>query len=214
MWLQLGLFVLGIAAAIFLIPREVKRLQARRDRQLAKALLKRWGNDCVAALINLTPDYHGIQIEIYGGPTKSSDDASIPDVIWQAIQEGKRNPDGSAMTIYDVVLKVFFTDEERTSKELPPEKTYPFPRGCPAIAMGRIRRILNPMYAKLEIFDMQLLPIGELEEASTILDTFSELGHITRRGFTSYALHLAQSMEKFGKYFWKLENWSNKAKRG
>ena len=68
------------------------------------------------------------------------------------------------------------------------------------------------MYEKIEIFDVELLPIGELEMAMSYLDSFSQQGYFTRTQFMSYALHLAQSMEKFEKYLWKLANWSNRAR--
>ena len=209
---------IGISAAILLIPRILKRLQAQRDKRLAKALLRQWGHICISAITALKPDTETEQkarFELFdSGDWDLSGYVSteqIIDHLWKNIRNGKREPEGSAMIINNALEKVLYSDEERTNKGLPPEKKYPFPSSR-AVPRSWLRRILNPMYAKMEIFDVELLPIGELEMAMSYLDSFSQQGHFTRHQFMSYALHLAQSMEKFAKYLWKLENWSNKAK--
>lgn len=200
-------FALAILAAIFLIPSILRRLQAERDKRLAKALLKKWGGDCTGAMMRLRPPiFQSIEIEGYS----STGDETVFQFWWD-IKEGKRGPDGSAKIIDNALTKAIFSDEERTGKESLPDETYPFFRGDPAISKAMIGRILNPMYAKLEIFDLELLPINELEMAMSQLDTFSQLGHMTTLGFSSYAYELARSMEKFAKYLWKLENWSHEA---
>jgi hypothetical protein len=211
------LLALGISAALFLIPRILKSLQAQRDERLAKALLRQWGHICISAITADKPDTETEQearMELFeSGDWDLSGYVSTEgtiDQLWEDIRNGKREPDGSAMIINNALDKVLYSDEERKSKGLPPEKKYPFPSSR-AVPRSWLRRILNPMYANIEIFDVELLPIGELEMAMSYLDSFSQQGYFTRGQFVSYALHLAQSMEKFGKYLWKLEKWPHKA---
>jgi len=211
--------VIGISAAILLIPRILKRLQAQRDKRLAKPLLRQWGNTCVSAITTLKPDTETEQMvrtELFKiGDWDLSEYVSASETIhqlWQDIQNGRREPDGSAMIISNALEKVLYSDEERKNKELLPEKIYPFSSNLAVLTRLWVRRILNPMYAKIEIFDLELLPIGELELVMSDLDQFSQQEYFSRHKFMSCTLHLAQSMEKFAKYLWKLENWSNKAK--
>ena len=208
-------FALGIVAALFLIPHILKRLQAERDKRLAKALLKEWGLDCIGAMMYLKPiGTPMIEIEEYGHSIKPDHfDPDLPIFLfWQDIQEGKRGPEGAADVIYEVFQKVLYSDEERAMKKAPPDKTYPFDIRHLTFPRVTIRRILNPMYAKLEIFELELLPNNELEMAMGYLDTFAQSGYINRYTLISYALHLAQSMEKFAKYLWRLEGWSKNSK--
>lgn len=227
-------FALAILVAIFLIPRILKRLQAERDKRLAKALLKRWGADCIGAIELVMPHTtqrvqvkengsvhecsREVEIKEDGSLVESSDGLAVNLTIhqlWDDIRQGKRQPDGSAMVINNVLDKVLFSEEERAQKELPLDKTYSLQNiwgGQRDVPKAFISRILNPMYAKLEIFDLELLPISELEQAMQHLEFFRQRGYVSRYDFMSYGLHLAQSMEKFAKYLWKLENWSNKAK--
>ena len=151
-----------------------------------------------------------IEIDGYGHATPSGGwSSSLPAFsLWNDMKEGKRTPEGAANIIHQALSKVLFSDEERAMRSSPPDTTYRFSSGDPEVPRAMIRRILNPLYAKLEIFDLELLPIGELEMAMSYLDGFSQQGAMTRYGYISYALHLAQSMEKFGKYLWKLENWA------
>ena len=207
---------LGISAAVFLIPRIVRSLQAQRDERLAKALLRQWGHICIGAITADKPDTETEQkarMELFeSGDWDLSGYASTEqtiDQLWEDIRNGKREPDGSAMIIYNALEQVLYGDEERANKGTPPEKKYPFP-SSQAVPRSWVRRILNPMYAKIEIFHVELLPIGELEMAMSYLDSFSQQGHFTRHQFMSYALHLAQSMEKFAKYLWQLEGWATK----
>lgn len=206
-------FALGILAAILLIPRILKR----RDKQLAKALLRKWGNTCVSTITELKPDTETEQMarmELFeSGEYDLSGYVSTEETIhqiWQDNQNGRREPDGSAMIISNALEKVLYSDEERKNKELPSEKTYQFPCNLAALTRLWVRTILNPMYAKMEIFDAELLPIGELELVLSHLDEFSQQGYFSRHEFMSCVLHLAQSMEKFAKYLRKLDNWPNK----
>ena len=104
---------------------------------------------------------------------------------------------------------MLFTSEEKQSKKAAPEVKYPFWSGNPAVPRAFISAIINPMYAKLELFELELLPINELEMAASYLDASARRGFYTRSMFNSYALHLAQSMEKFAQYLWKLKGWSD-----
>jgi len=203
--------VLGVVAAIILIPLILRHLQAERDKQLAKALLKEWGGDCIAAMMRLRPPGAPmIEIEGYSHTTASGGFGSDLPVFlfWIDIREGKREPGGAAQVIYEAFGEGLYSDEERAMTGVAPDKMYPFCSGDPEVPRAMIKRILNPMYAKLEIFKLDQLPINELEMAMSYLDAFSQRGHINRYGLSSYALHLAQSMEKFAKYLWGLENWS------
>ena len=209
-------FALTVLAAVWLIPWAIERLRRKREKQLTKTLLKEWGAYCRSAITFMMPhNIQRLQIKEDGSIAESSDGVTVDAIInqvWQDIQEGKRKPDGSAMIINNALEQVLYSDEERKSKGLPPEKRYLFPQSSQAVPRSWLSRILNPMYAKIEIFDVELLPIGELEMAMSYLDSFSQQGHFTRHLFMSYTLHLAQSMEKFAKYLWKLENWSNGAR--
>lgn len=206
------LLVLGIIAAMFLIPWVLKRLQAERDRRLAVELLSHWGGDCIGAMMRLIPPlFQKMKIEGY---SDSLHGGGIFE-LWKDIQEGKREPADSATIIDNALSKAILSEGERQSEEdfeKVLEQTYPFFGGDPRVPKAMIGRIVNPMYGKLEIFEIDLLPINELEMAMSELDAMSQLGHMTIRGFLSYASQLAQAMEKFAEYLWKLKDWSNKAR--
>jgi hypothetical protein len=209
--------VIGILVASFIIPWILKQ----RDKRLAKDLIRQWGNACMNAILVLKPDTEAEQkqrselFEKGDWELKKyvSADQIIND-IWENIEKGKEEPDGSAKIIMNVLEKVLYSDEERNKKGLPSEKKYTFPSNQADLIRLWVRRILNPMYAKIEIFDLELLPIGELELVMINLDRFSKQGHFSRHEFVSFAFHLALSMEKFGEYLWKLENLSNKLRKG
>ena len=61
-------------------------------------------------------------------------------------------------------------------------------------------------FTKFEIFDPNLLPVDELETAMSTLEQIERLGYVTRFEFQVYAAHLNRSIERFGKYLWKLEH--------
>lgn len=206
-------FILGTIAAIFFIPRTIRRFQEKRERQLAKTLLRGWGGDCIAAMMRLKPVAAMIEIEGYGhsrGPGHYSVDLPIF-LFWEDIREGKGDPGDSANIIHQAFQKVMFNNEERAMKAAPPDVKYPLYSGNLEVPKAMIKRILNPMYAKLDIFELELLPINELEMAMSYLNGISQSGFIRRYAFISYALHLAQSMEKFADYLWKLEGWHRKS---
>jgi len=209
-------FAFGILAAILLIPRILEDLQAQRDERLAKALLRQWGRICIAAITADKPDTETEQRARMELSDKGDWDLTgyvsteqTIDHLWEEVQSGKRKPDDSAMIIRNALEQVLYSEEERTHKGTPPEKKYSFPSSR-AVPRSWVKRILNPMYAKIEIFDVELLPIGELEMAMSYLNSFSQQGYFTRHQFISYAHHLAQSMEKFAKYLWQLEGWATK----
>ncbi len=211
MWLNIVLFILAILAAIFFIPRVLMSLQEKQNKRLIKALLRRWGDDCIAAIMLLKPAGAIIEIEDYPhsrGPGHYNSDLPIF-LFWEDIKEGRRDPDGAAKEINDAFSNVLFSDEERVMKSIP-DLQYPVSSSGTTGPSTMIKRIMNPMYAKLEIFELELLPINELETAIGCLDTFKQSGHMGRIEFISYVLHLAQSMEKFAKYLWKLEDWPQK----
>ncbi len=164
--------------------------------------------------MRLKPLGHIIEIEGYDPYTESGGYGSDLPIFkfWEDIREGKRNPDGVAMIIYNAFQKTLFSDEERRMKSIPDIK-YPLSVGETAVPTAMMKRVIDPMYAKLEVFELNLLPINELEMAMSYLDTFKQLGYIKRSTFCSYALHLAQSMEKFGVYLWKLEKWGKKLQK-
>lgn len=207
MWVNIVLFILAILAAIFFIPWVLKRLQEKQNKRLTKALLRKWGDDCIAAIMLLKPAGKMIEIEDYphsAGPGHYDSDLPIW-LFWEDIKEGRKDPEGAAKKIHDAFSNVLFSDEERTMKSIP-NLQYPVFSGDITGPSTMIKRIMNPMYAKLEIFELESLPINELEVAMGCLDTFKQSGYMERTKFISYAYHLAQSMEKFAKYLWKLEN--------
>jgi len=214
-------FVLGIVLAIFLIPKEIKRLEGKRDRHLIKGLLREWGAHCERAIVLAMPmDVRNkwLRIKEDGGIVESNGGFRVNEIIsqvWKEIREGEREPKGSAMLVSKAVNEVMYSDEEkkgeRTLIESDPkyklEDIFGRERELPK---AFISRILNTIYAKLEIFDMKLLPIIELEGVMEHLELFRAKDEIIRSQFILYAGKLAKSMEMFGIYLWKLENWSNK----
>ena len=205
---EICLFVLGVVAAIFVIPREIKRLEERRNRELIKGLLREWGRDCEAALTVVIPaGDKKFSVREDGGVMESGDGVGIDALIvgvWEDIIEGKRAPEGLVMIIDSAIQKVIFSDEEREGKGLPIEKVYVIKRDVPKLFVSRV---LNPMYAKLEIFDLKLLPIHELELVMDHLESFRQQGCASNYKLMSYAHHVGESMEKFGRYLWRLEKW-------
>ena len=214
-------FVLGIVLAIFLIPKEIKRLEGKRDRQLIKGLLREWGANCERAIVLAMPmDVRNkwLRIKEDGGIVESNGGFRFNDIIsqiWGGIREGEREPKGSAKLVSKAVSEVMYSDEEkkgeRTLIEIDPkyqlEDIFGRERELPK---AFISKILNTIYAKLEIFDLKLLPIIELEGVMEHLEFFRAKDSIIRSQFMLYAGKLAQSMEMFGIYLWKLENRSKK----
>jgi hypothetical protein len=205
---QVCLFVLGILAAIFFIPREIRRLEERRNEELVKGLLREWGRDCEAAITVIMPaGSKKFVIKEDGGIVESSDGVGIDAIIvgvWQEIIEGRRVPDGLGSIIDSAVQKTILSDEEGEGKGSGVEQVYLLRGDVPK---AFVSRVLNPMYAKLEIFDLKLLPIHELELVMDYLESFRQRGTMTRYKLVSYVHHLGESMEKFGKYLWRLEKW-------
>lgn len=214
-------FVLGIVLAIFLIPKEIKRLEGKRDRQLVKGLLKEWGADCERAIVLAMPSdvrKKWLQIKEDGGIVESNGGFRFNDIIsqiWGGIREGEREPKGSAKLVSKAVSEVMYSDEEKKGERVLVESD---PRYQLKDIFGRERelptallsRILNTIYAKLEIFDLKLLPIKELERVMEHLEFFRAKDSIIRSQLILYTGELAQSMEMFGIYLWKLENRSEK----
>ena len=128
-------FALGIVAAILLIPRILKRLQAEREKRLAKALLTHWGSDCIGAMMRLKPPRETImQIEGYVSNTESSKYTSDEQTVtqfWHDIRDGKRNPDGAGIILGKAVERSLCSDEEWAMKTTPPDIRYPFHDGEP-----------------------------------------------------------------------------------
>ena len=197
-------FALGILASTRIVPW----ISERQQRRLVKSLLKHWGGDCIGAIMRLMPpSMTRMHIEGYTNPGSAH---YVMTQLWNDIKEGRKNPEGIATVINQSLTHILYTEEELKSKEPPPEQEIRFFPCDPEVPRAMIKRILNPMYAKLEIFDLELLPINELEIAVSYLEGASQKGYYTRSMYDSYALHLAQSMEKFAKYLWKLEKWSNR----
>jgi hypothetical protein len=53
--------VIGIVAAILLVPRIVKRMQVEKDKRLAKELMRGWSHTCMFGITGLKPDQRGAQ---------------------------------------------------------------------------------------------------------------------------------------------------------
>lgn len=203
------LLALGIIAAIFIIPWVLKRLQAQRDIRLARGLLKQWGGGCIGAISRLLPIGSRIEIEGYGHDSNSGRPVGDPMTLyWKDIREGKKNPKGCGMIIGKAVEKSVYTEEEFKWKEVPPEQTWPFHNGDPDVPRSWLRGILNAIYSKLDIFDLNMLPIQELEMALSSLDSMSQNGYVTRTKYTSFSHHLAQAFEKLATHLWNIESWS------
>lgn len=207
------LLLLAILASVYAIPRAIQRLQDRRNKVLVKKLLREWGGDCIGAMMRVKPPGTPVvEIEGYGHTTPSGGFSSVlpPFSLWADIREGKRNPEGSSKILSEAYANTLFTEEERAMKESPPDVRYPMWKGDPEVPRAMIKRVQNPMYARIDILDFDLLPVNELEMAVSYLESFAQKGCTSRYALSSYSLHLAESMEKFGKYLWKLENWSRK----
>ena len=217
-WGELVLFVLGIILAIVFVPREIKRREGKSNRGLVKELLKEWGAGCERAIVLAMPrDVRKrlLRIKEDGEIVESSDGLGVDDIIsqvWKEIREGRRKPKASAMLVMEAVNEVMYTDEEkkgeRTLIERDPkyqlEDIFGRQRELPT---ALISPILKTIYAKRDIFDTKFVPAKELEGAMEHLQLFRAKDEISRSQFMLYARKLADSMEMFGEYLWKLEGW-------
>ena len=209
--------VIGILAAVLLVPWIVKSVQAEREKRLSKALMRRWSHTCMFAITGLKLDE---QISVR--PSFESSESGNWDVkgyesagqtifnLWIDIRSGKRKPDKATLIIIDALEQGLYRGKVSKATEMEGEKKNSFKSSIEWIR-SEVKVVLNTMYAKIEIFDVELIPIRELEMAMSYLDLFSEKGSFTMPQFLSYAFNLAESMEKFEKYLWKLENWSRKS---
>ena len=224
-WLRGFLFFgLSVLAAAFLIPWALERQRKKRDRELIKALLKEWGDDCERAIVLALPRdvrKKWLKIKEDGDIVESDGGFRVNDIIrqvWTGIREGEREPKGSAEFVSKAVYEVMYSEEEKkggkTLIESDPkyqlEDIFGRERELPT---AFISKILNEIYAKLNIFDLKLLkllPIKELERVMEHLEFFRAKDYIIRSQLMLYTGKLAQSMEMFGIYLWKLENRSEK----
>ena len=209
--------VVGIVAAILLVPGIVKRMQVEKDKRLAKELLRRWSHTCMFGITGFKPDQRGAQYPRFESSESANWDlkgyqeaGTTISHLWLDIRTGKREPIAVTSAIADALEGGLYRGKESRDKELPGEKEYSFYSSAGWIR-SLVRGVLNTMYAKIEIFDMELLPITELERAMGYLESFSKEGSFTGYEFLSYAMNLAESMEKLEKYFWKLDNRSKKS---
>ena len=117
-------FVLTVLAAIFLIPREIKRLEIKRDKELIKELLNEWGADCERAIVLAMPravKNKVLRIKEDGEIVECSDGVSVDAIIrqvWNGIREGEREPEGSAVLVMKSVDEVMLSDEEKKGKKV------------------------------------------------------------------------------------------------
>jgi len=221
-WGEIILFLLGIVLAIVFVPREIKRLEGKSNRGLVKILLKEWGAVCERAIVLAMPrDVRKILLRIKedGEIVESNDGVGVNDIIsqvWKEIREGRREPKGSAKLVNKAVFEVMYSDEkkkgERNLIESDPKYQLEGPFGRQReLPTAFISPILNTIYAKRDIFDTKFMPVKELEGVMEHLELFRAKDEISRSQFMLYAGKLAGSMEMFGEYLWKLENWSKKS---
>jgi len=210
-------FVLSVVVAWRVIPWALERQRKKREKELLKELLKEWGGDCERAIVLAMPmhvRHKWLRINEDGGIVESNDGFRVNEIIskvWIDIREGKREPKGSAWLVSKAVYEAMYSDEEKKGEKTVIESD---PKYQLEDIFGRerelpkafISRILNTIYAKLEIFDLKLLPIIELERVMEHLEFFRAKDYIIRSQFILYAGELGQSMEMFGIYLWKLEN--------
>lgn len=195
----LVLLGLGILAAIYLIPIILERMQAKRDKQLAIKLLKHFGFTCIWAMRHSKPPIYGSFNIIR---------------LWKDICEGKREPDLSALKIDGELTRALSKQGKRGDEKMMPKtsaQAYRFFEEDPQIFKAYLSEILNIIYANLEIFELDQLPISHLELARSELDAMSQAGDIEKDSFIGYAKQLTMSFEYFGQYLWKLNNWPSKA---
>jgi len=224
-WGEIILFVLGVILAIVFVPREIKRLERRSNRELVKKLLTEWGADCGQAIVLAMPRSvrnKWLQIKEDGDIVEWSDGVRVNDVIgqvWKDIREGEREPKGSGMLVQKAVYEVMYSDDEKKGKKTLAESDPKYQLEDPfgrerELPTAVIRSILNTIHAKVDIFDRRLLPVRELEGVIGHLEFFRAKDEVLRSQFILYAAKLARSMEMFGEYLWKLENRSTKSKEG
>jgi len=213
---QVGIgFALGILASIKIVPW----ISERQQRRLVKSLLRRWGGDSITAIMRLKPPAaKRMFIEGYEEREDHSDLASdlrITGQLWSDVKEGRRKPDGIAMVIYQALEAALQPEGKKKKAKTPAtEEKLPFGEGEPETAQATIKRVLNPMYAKLEIFDLASLPVNEMELALGQLEKAERNGHYTASMYDTYALNLAQAMERFAEYLWRLEGWDGESANG
>lgn len=134
-----------------------------------------------------------IPIEGYSFTTESGGFSSCQplSLFWQDIEKGKRKPDGAAEVLDEAIRKLAYSEDEQLASSSSPEPRYRLGRGDLEVSKTMIRTILNQMYAKIEIFDLDLLPVDELEMAMSTLEQTERSGYITRfefqvsKGFTA-----------------------------
>jgi hypothetical protein len=214
---------LSVVAAWRVIPWALERKRKEREKQLIKGLLKEWVEACGMGIVLAMPrdvKDKWLQMKEDGGIAESDSGFRVNDVIgqvWRGIREGSREPKGSAALISEAIFEVMHSNEEKKGGKSLAESdpryrlTDIFDRER-ELPTGFISRMLNTIYAKLEIFDLKLMPIKELERAMERLQFFRVKDYIVRSQLMFYTHELAVSMEMFGIYLWKLENWSSKAK--
>lgn len=215
--------VLSVVAAWWVIPRALERKRKQREKQLIKGLLREWVEACGMGIVLAMPRHvkdKWLQMKEDGGIVESDSGFRVDDVIgqvWRGIREGSREPKGSAVLIDKALFEVMYSNEEKKGEKSLVESDPGYrlvdifgrERELPA---GFTSRMLSTIYAKLDIFDLKLMPTKELERAMERLEFFRVKDYIIRSQLMFYAHELAVSIEKFGIYLWKLENWSSKAK--
>jgi hypothetical protein len=213
-------FTLSVVVAWKVIPLALERERKKREKRLVKELLREWGGDCERAIVLAMPSdvrKKWLQTEEDGDIVGCNSGFRFYDIvnqIWKDIREGERQPEGSAKGVKKAVHEVMYSDEEKKGQRTLVERD---PKYQLKNIFGRerelptafISRILNTIYAKLEILELKNLPIIELEGARDHLDFF-ENKKIIRSQIMLYVDKVAKSMEMFGIYLWKLENWSEK----
>jgi hypothetical protein len=214
-------FVISVVVALKVIPWALERQRKGRERKLMKGLLEEWGGDCEQAIVQAMPGEvrnKRVQIKEDGVIVESNEGLSVKDIIgqvWSDIREGKREPKGSAALVTKAVNEVIYSKEEKEGMVTPVESETKYQltdifgreRELPTAFISKMK---NTIYGKLDIFDdRELLPIIKLEGAMEHLEFARVKGAILKSQLILYVQKLAQSMEMFGIYLWKLENRSS-----
>lgn len=191
----------GVLAAIIMVPWILRRMEARRNRRLAKELLREWSGNCVSAIALLYSNIVKEEEEMVVQVEKNIDG------IWGEIINAERDPEGSGVLISNAISQGIHSDEEENNNGMRTKKIYGL-EGDLVIERSLIKSIVDPMYAKIEIFNIEWLPIEDMEVAMSYLNEFSELRKCTGEQLMTCVNGLAGSMEMFEKYIWRLDNWA------
>jgi len=201
-WTSIGFLMAGTAIAvgttIFLVERVLRNLQQERDNEARVKILRDIGGDCLGAIQRGFVGIFGMR-----GPTLNEQPLAG---AWRlGIQTGNTPADGLRDTLSLQYQQTVYTEEELHSKNPPRERTVLSNSNKDFdIALVMVLRALGKAYARLELFELEDLPINSLERASWVLRDGKDNGVLSDFEGSVLISHLSGAAEKCGKLLWEL----------